>query len=252
MIALYIMKNLQDLLSIKTAWSKSKISLLMWTVVLSLFVLLESANSYQTSRNEDLIQDKTLQYTKLWWWIDRWHANPSSAKKLWNDITNLSSQGDRSYELVRYSQHQEYNGIKTWVTKEYLVKTKLTTKEKESVALAIFLDVSLSFEEHQSWSDFLTKSSYSDPDLFSNVVGFYRAIRWYTRKDITNYLEWYNINESLSLYQNFGIGKNFSTSEVTLYDIKEKKTESYPSRFFDITPAIPGDIEDDTILFAEL
>lgn len=49
---------------------------------------------------------------------------------------------------------------------------------KKSVALAIFLDVSHSFESLQAGWLFnkLTSSGYSAEDLVSNLIGFYRAV----------------------------------------------------------------------------
>lgn len=64
----------------------------------------------------------------------------------------------------------------------------MTKEEMESVALAIFLEVSRAFEEHQEKTDFITGSSYDEADLFSNIIGFYRAVRGYSRDEVEQYL----------------------------------------------------------------
>ncbi len=52
------------------------------------------------------------------------------------------------------------------------------------MALAIFKRVSVDFEAQQAWTDTLGDSSFAQEDLPSNLLGFYRAARGYSRADL--------------------------------------------------------------------
>jgi hypothetical protein len=62
----------------------------------------------------------------------------------------------------------------------YVVRHGLTPAQRKSVALAIFMEVSLGFEKMQgSWPYSWTRaaaSSFSEEDLVSNLIGFYRVV----------------------------------------------------------------------------
>ncbi|MEK6371720.1 MAG: DUF4157 domain-containing protein [Acidobacteriota bacterium] len=60
----------------------------------------------------------------------------------------------------------------------YQVKRGLSIEQKKSVALAIFQEVSRSFEDFQSWGWVIGRgsSSFSEEDLVSNLIGFYSAV----------------------------------------------------------------------------
>jgi hypothetical protein len=64
-------------------------------------------------------------------------------------------------------------------TRKYAVDRVLASEdEQKSIALAIFLDVSMAFEAYQANWFFrhVTDSGYSVEDLVSNLIGFYRAV----------------------------------------------------------------------------
>lgn len=67
-------------------------------------------------------------------------------------------------------------GSKMWRSGEFFVRKNLSLAEKESVALAIFMDISHKFEYTQSWVPF-RNSGYSVEDLVSNLLGFYSVVR---------------------------------------------------------------------------
>lgn len=122
-----------------------------------------------------------LIYTKKCGWVDLGHANPESAHSLWRQILQQNDSGivKTGYFRVSYKQTMgRKNLFKVGTLKKYDVKKGLSGKEKKSVALSIFLDVSHSFESMQSnWLFRLaTNSGYSAEDLVSNLIGFYRAV----------------------------------------------------------------------------
>ena len=71
------------------------------------------------------------------------------------------------------------------VSREYIVRHELTSAEKKSVALAIFMEVSLAFETHQEYFPrFITDSGFSQEDLVSNLVGFHIAVGTVTKDQV--------------------------------------------------------------------
>ena len=120
-----------------------------------------------------------LIYTKKCGWVDLGHANPEGATKLWNDIKSEKGVSTTDgYFKVSYSQKMGNKHIKVGIQKKYDIKKGLSLKDKKSVALAIFLDVSKNFEAMQgNWIfKHFTNSSFSAEDLVSNLIGFYRAV----------------------------------------------------------------------------
>jgi hypothetical protein len=157
------------------------------------------------SKREDIIDGSTvtketkygLVYTCKCGWIDVGHANPKSrfahqgAANLWSEVSE--GKGPRSknglwykvtFEMVMGRRKKipftdREVDLTTGVTRHYAVKVGLSTAEKESVALAIFMQVSKQFEELQGaggWG-WVTDSSFSAEDLVSNLIGFYQAVR---------------------------------------------------------------------------
>ena len=121
-----------------------------------------------------------LIYTRKCGWIDLGHANPDGAKNLWHKISDENGEQGDTLDLHRISYQQMMGNkhIKVGSHKRYDIKKGLNTDKKKSVALAIFLDVSHTFETMQSSWPFrwVTDSGYSAEDLTSNLVGFYRAV----------------------------------------------------------------------------
>ena len=121
-----------------------------------------------------------LIYTKKCGWIDLGHANPESALGLWNQITNEKNSGAApgGYFRITYKQLMGRPYFKVGIAKKYDIKKGLSTTDKKSIALSIFMDVSHAFESLQSGWPFqkFTNSGYSAEDLVSNLIGFYRAL----------------------------------------------------------------------------
>lgn len=122
-----------------------------------------------------------LIYTCKCGWIDLGHARPDGASKLWKNVNG--EIGPRSanglWYRLSYSQMMGKFGLTAGVSRDYAVRLGLSQAEKESIALAIFMDVSIEFERYQTGAKFswFTSSGFSAEDLLSNLIGFYRAVR---------------------------------------------------------------------------
>lgn len=127
-----------------------------------------------------------LVYTCKAGWVDLGHAGPGAAQRLWNLIH--SETGERSPDSHWFRvPFEECMGVKRWGVslskcegEDFGVRYGLALSQKESVALAIFLRVSMQFETMQGtfpWSLKTSDSSFSVEDLVSNLIGFYRAVR---------------------------------------------------------------------------
>jgi hypothetical protein len=136
-----------------------------------------------------LIDNGRLRYSCRCGWVDTGHADPKTVRPgigpgyLWSQIqtgagqkTKFSGPGFK----VRYRQDAV---IKLWkfktfpgVTGEYVVQANLNLHDKESVALAIFEEVSSVFEMVQGLA-FWSGSNFSIEDLVSNLISFYVSVR---------------------------------------------------------------------------
>jgi len=188
------------------------------------FAVLKWPSVYQHMKQKDDIKTWRLEYTEKGWWVDRGHANPNWAKWLWQDINNPQPLAwNESYGIVHYQQVQAKFWIHDAIGKTYIIKTWTTKEEKESIALTIFLDVSRQFEWHQKTTDRLTGSSYSQEDLFSNMIWFYRAVRGYSLPDIKKTLHPIGADASSKMYDLHGIGKNETIGKIIKYQTQEQE-----------------------------
>ena len=139
------------------------------------------------SSREDIGRGR-LVYTCRCGWIDRNHSSTTTsrpfvgANNLWNQIVNETGRrsrfpGDQNGFRVSYRQDARLLRQNVGVTKHYLVKAGLSRAIKEQVALAIFQEVSMAFEDFQGWGSFISDSSFSVEDLISNLISFYNAVR---------------------------------------------------------------------------
>lgn len=205
-----------------------------WLVIiaLALFTVFKWPQIYHDRKNISHIKEWRLEYTKDWWWIDRWHATPWWARHLWNRVRNPESiPWSDHYGYVHYGQFQRKRQFKDGVEKKYIVRKNMTKEEQESVALAIFLEVSREFEDHQGLTDFLTGSSYDAADLFSNMVWFYRAVREYSEDEVRKYLQPVGPDSSLIVYKQHGIGKNDQIGTVVKKNKEDEFVTKYPYPF---------------------
>ncbi|MEQ9441243.1 MAG: hypothetical protein RIG62_19525 [Cyclobacteriaceae bacterium] len=126
-------------------------------------------------------KDFGLVYTCLCGWVDLGQARPGSARSLWSKLVGGSGVRSKSHPgfKVQHSQTINRHRLNKSVTKTYYVQSNLSSVDRESVALAIFMEVSYGFQTVQT--DFpygwMTESGFSAENLISNIIAFYRAVR---------------------------------------------------------------------------
>lgn len=113
---------------------------------------------------------------------------PTSARR---DTTIRFSDGATGFKVVSIQQMGKKLPLGTSVQanfqREYVVRHGLDEAQKRSVALAIFMDVSVGFERMQGRFPYglaSGDSSFSQEDLVSNIVGFYIAIGAVTKSQV--------------------------------------------------------------------
>jgi len=139
-------------------------------------------------------EDFGIIYTCNCGWLDRAHSYPDSkcagmgVANLWKRIQNEDGgnevMGRHPAYVLSYRQDavKKIGPLKLYpgAGNFYVVRRKLAPVHKQQVALAIFMEVSLKFEELQnSWLARKltgTDSGYSEEDLVSNLIGFYKAL----------------------------------------------------------------------------
>lgn len=88
--------------------------------------------------------------------------------------------------VVKYAQHMGISKLKRTVVGTYLVRHNLSEDQYKSIALAIFVGISMEFETVQQ-SEFpfslISNSGFSQEDLVSNLIGFYVAVGEMTREE---------------------------------------------------------------------
>jgi len=216
------------------------------------------------STRKDIIDGKDsgtatygLVYSCTCGWIDLGHANPAGkdgVRALWKQFTSAPSPTAGSGYKVTYRQKMSKTVSVVTVSakyeKVYWVSTKLTKKQKEQVALAIFLEVSHGFETMQSNVVFreVTDSGYSVEDLVSNLIGFYRAVR---ALDYVHLCKPVSKEAALKVWDEFGsVGshKNRFENVVSLFPCSEcgviggPMCSPIPMELTEIIPAVKGSL----------
>ncbi len=203
-----------------------------------------------------------LIYTQKCGWIDLGHANPEGrgfhgASSLWRQIQKTEifrCVRDQSPVRVTYAQSMKRMGIERGVTRRYNVKRELPSrKEQESIALAIFMDVSIEFESLQAnwFYRHVTNSGYSAEDLVSNLIGFYRAL--YPSINFIRWCEPVPKDQALAIWDTFGAvgsNKNYKAEPVLypnpLVQCGVPRHGKLPRQLDSIKPAVQG------LLFKEI
>ena len=172
------------------------------------------------------IKDGKIIYTCNSGWIDKTHAFTDTkrieyyigVKNLWNQILNetgiaSNSPNEQGFK-VTYRQDATITQnvpiinkpFRLGSTKSYFVKSGLNLEEKEQVALAIFKEVSIDFEEFQSFGAVIGKgdSSFEPADLISNLISFYRTVKPELNQEIIMKLsKELTIEESVNIYRKY-------------------------------------------------
>lgn len=138
----------------------------------------------------------------------------------------------------------------------YVVKHGLSLDEKRSVALAIFMEVSIKFENLQRIAGFfgVTQSGYSQEDLVSNLIGFYIAVGDLSQYEAIRLCHPVSATTAYAIWDNEGApGRNKNTTfspklaRQTCVGPEKKCTDEcagqprkLPAVFTRITPATKG------------
>ncbi len=196
-------------------------------------------------------------YTCNCGWIDKTHAFTDTkrteiyigAKNLWKQIVEeIGTKSSREEGFkVTYRQDASIFGLKIGVTKSYFVKKGLTIQEKEQVALAIFQEVSIEFEEFQSFGAVIGKgdSSFEPADLISNLISFYRVVKpELTESIILNLCKKLTAEESEKVYLQYP-----GTFTDEKYKNRVFKPKYFPNKFCKESSVFPKEL--DTIVPAK-
>lgn len=197
------------------------------------------------SSRED-VEKGLLVYTCKGGWIDKNHALKTTtrafvgADNLWKQILNETGPKSKSSTENGYqvTYIQDATRFHVGVTKRYCVKYGLPLSAKESVALAIFQEVSLEFENMQGWAKW-SDSSFSVEDLVSNMIGFYKAVR--PGPDYVALCQPVSIEASLKIWDTQGaVGSHKNKKfEPVYFDCDECTAKGpYPIELQKIIPAI--------------
>jgi len=194
--------------------------------------------------DEDGIKDTPphYSYSKNCGWIDWGHALPQHAEKLINQVREASSRiaaspgSQTEEEVVGPRMEAKKMGILfSGVTPIAHIRRSLSGDEVLSVALRIFMLQSLGFESMQERTEWIGKSSFSEEDLPSNIIGFYRSARGFDRPKIEKLCDLWSVTDALNKYQGYKFSKNSSFRPLSL-----PLEGSWPTALSDIQPAEAG------------
>ncbi len=208
---------------------------------------------------------RKLSYTARCGWIDWGHALPGNANRLKNIIDAEKSDlfGLRKIKIFyenkpafvfQHNMTMGYKFIKFGPSGLWVVRKGLSAKEKENVALGLYLLASHSFESFQGGFPFnlVSSSSYSGEDLVSNLIGFYQAYRGLSEVAARLACGETSVEESLRIWDTHtpgGLGnmKNYNLKPIQ-FPIEQKNKDgsimetSFPMRFDTIKPTSAGEL----------
>lgn len=174
-------------------------------------------------------------------WIDWSHAGPGLTTNLIQAVQDASDRmrasGSTSPEPVAAPRMESSPGgvLLSGVTPIVSIKRPLNADEVHSVALRIFMLQSMGFEALQLWTESIGKSSFSEEDLPSNLISFYRAARSFDRPQIESICDVWDAARSLSKYQGYTFRKNGSFRPLSL-----PAGGAWPASLATVAPAIAG------------
>lgn len=180
-------------------------------------------------------------YSKNCGWIDWGHTSGSLAEKLIEQVREASnriatSPKNQSQEVVGPRMEAKGLGLLfSGVTPIAHISRSISDDEILSVALRIFMLQSLGFESMQISTELIGKSSFSEEDLPSNIIGFYKAARSFDRLKIENLCDVWNVTDTLNKYHTYKFSKNTSFRPLSL-----PVGGNWPNTLSDIQPAEAG------------
>lgn len=207
--------------------------------------------------SEAMTKSYGLVYTCNLGWLDLGHMDPKStrphtgATALWKEINvggpdvrycsgtqrqicNMPSMAS-NHPAVKFSDgistgfkviyKQEMSKrifgtkLSSGISREYIVRHNLTGNERKSVALAIFMEVSLEFEKHQEhFPKYITDSGFSQEDLVSNLIGFHIAVGTVTKSQVIAMAKPVSKETALAIWdRNGSVGSNKNRGFKPMY-----------------------------------
>jgi len=154
-------------------------------------------------------------------WIDWGHANPGLAKKLIAQVQQasdaLKSGGSQLAQPSKTSQMKaaRFGVVFSSASMQVTLARPLSDEEVLSVALSMFKSLSIIFEIQQEWTDWFSGSAFSQEDLPSNLISFYRAARGFNPDQIRQFCGALDVNGSLQEFdRNSDFKKNPGFSPI--------------------------------------
>lgn len=170
-----------------------------------------------------------LIYTCNCGWLDLGHMSSPreprieiGATNLWRQISNELGEKKENGFIIKYAQDhgggdgKAKHGIGKYFGshESYWIKSNLTLKEKKTVALAIFKEVSVKFETVQNTiMSPVTNSGFSQEDLVSDLIGFYIAVGEISREKVLELCYSTSSKTAFAMWDKYGaVGKNKNAS----------------------------------------
>jgi hypothetical protein len=205
--------------------------------------------------SEEGIRAGRYSYSTNCAWIDWGHADGAAAGRLINDVRRASASMAAKRTSVPIGPLQTEHVVSTQESKARKkllgmdtgnivihqamlgveVLKPLTPDQELSVALGIFQFTGEIFETLQASTDRIARSSFSEEDLPSNTIGFYRAARGWSRPDIELKAGAQTIPSSLSQLRGYTFGE-----ERTHQATRLPSGGRWPADFTTIKPEPPG------------
>jgi RHS repeat-associated protein len=189
-------------------------------------------------------------------WIDWGHARTDGPESLLYRVTTpwgqLSRQGRGHHVIYGQQAGRDILGLsfRKGVTADYFVAENRSHAEYESIALGIFKEVSEAFERSQDdlVQEGLGHSSFSEEDLVSNLIGFYRAVKGYSESDIDTWCKVIRDKQvNHKIWQNGGKPEYKNYSWMPVFHQQAAKKQGccpdmawFPQQFMVITPMRKG------------
>lgn len=208
------------------------------------------------------IRGGRIVYTCNAGWIDVTHAFTDTQRKrlgvgtqsLWNQITTQSgykseSPGENGFLVVCRQDARVVSLLPTiGITRKYFVQYGLPVARQEEIAMAIFQEVSLEFEDFQGYGAVIGKgaSSFEPADLISNLLSFYRIVRpAMTKARLLQLCVNLTVNQSLDilrLYPGTFTDEKYKNRKFTprYFANRYCTNPTFPAELQSIKPAVKG------------
>lgn len=127
-------------------------------------------------------------------------------------------------------------GMMSGVTLSSELNRSLSEEEVLRVALSLFVIQSYNFEALQAWTDWISKSSFAEEDLPSNLISFYRAARGFSSDEVRTLCDAWDTDRSLQKLDGYRFQVNPTWEPLSL-----PAGGAFPPEFRTIAPVTPGE-----------